>query len=726
MRKIVALLIGGFSMLSAFAQPADRLIDMTANPVVAERPSQRSSHNEDVFFMLDTMHLPFIDDFSTDKRKKYNIDLTGPGVTQEIDLEFLVGSIYFPQLDVMFDTSFSYFFDNINQAWDSTPNPPQIVDFYAGYLSEGVTSTDTFWIAPESRYDPIGDSLVFGDVDPDTILYNFIDTLYFVEDDGYSIWTDNMVYWNETYSNVVPTIGMMTFDGLDSLGFPYDQQANNPNTWEIADYFTSKPIYLKTKPAGGGVYQNNDSITLSFYYQGKGLGSTPAPEDSLVLQFYSPVSGNWNRVWSTDGKEMSRFKEVRIKIQDTIYFQDGFRFRFYNRANITGNFDHWHIDYVRLDDGRTLADSTIDDVAWQWAGPSLLKEYRVMPWSHFKAAPNQYMNDTLSNRSRNHSSIAKNMGYWMQVMEDGNQIYFGSDYLNPVFSPKTNEVVTLDASPFTFPTTNNDARHTFRVNHILNTTPDANRSNDTATTIQDFMTYYAYHDRSAEKAYFVDSSDGLFATHFNIKVKDTLKAVNIHFPRTNENILSRPMRIMVWKSLSPEVVLYEGPLVYPRYTARDVTANYPLEEVLEVEGDFYVGYMQFNDPIIIGIDLNNNAQPHSYYKTVNGWFQMSYEGAPFVQADFGEFYPHVLSAESIEHDLGSLRVYPNPTSGYFRVEGVGQNASYRLLNASGSVIEQAVCSEQFDVDMGHLPKGLFILQVTSSAGTVQTEKIIYQ
>ena len=55
---------------------------------------------------------------------------------------------------------------------------------------------------------------------------------------------------------------MVTFDGLDSYGYPRTFQVNNSLP---SDTLQSKPIDIST----------SSSIYLMFYFQSKGIGDTP-------------------------------------------------------------------------------------------------------------------------------------------------------------------------------------------------------------------------------------------------------------------------------------------------------------------------------------------------------------------------------------------------------------------------------------------------------------------
>ena len=90
-----------------------------------------------------------------------------------------------------------------------------------------------------------------------------------------------------------------------------------------------------------------------FFYQSQGLGNDPQVTDSLILEFSAEIDsfGNnvWNTIWKKPGSPVHDFKKFVFVFSDTNYLNNKFQFRFRNLASVTGNFDHWNIDYVKLD-----------------------------------------------------------------------------------------------------------------------------------------------------------------------------------------------------------------------------------------------------------------------------------------------------------------------------------------------------------------------------------------
>ena len=136
-------------------------------------------------------------------------------------------------------------------------------------------------------------------------------------------WEDQNVFVNMGFGVNPPTLGVATFDVLDSAGMMYDRVSTFSFT---SDYLTSKPINLQG--AGNDVY-------LSFYFQPMGNGDYPDSADSLVLEFFSPDSASWNRVWSKEGVPgkidiAPPFKHIILPILEEEYLKKGFKFRFFN------------------------------------------------------------------------------------------------------------------------------------------------------------------------------------------------------------------------------------------------------------------------------------------------------------------------------------------------------------------------------------------------------------
>jgi hypothetical protein len=69
-------------------------------------------------------------------------------------------------------------------------------------------------------------------------------------------------------------------------------------------------------------------------------------------------------------------------------------------------------------------------------------------------------------------------------------------------------------------------------------------------------------------------------------------------------------------------------------------------------------------------------------------------------------------------DGGSIQTYPNPVSYSFRIKGIEGLASFKLFDINGRMIltDQVHCNSIMSV--AHLPKGLYVVSITTMNGTI--------
>ena len=228
----------------------------------------------------------------------------------------------------------------------------------------------------------------------------FIDDFSYLSPQADSnLWQDNSVFINRNYGVNPITIGVATFDGLNRFGRPYNLNLTGTDS-ENADTLTSQKIDLS----------DVDTAYLMFYYQPQGLGNDPQLTDSLILEFSSGIDtlGNiiWNTIWKKEGSSFYEFKKFVYVFTDSDYLTDKFYFRFRNLASVTGNFDHWNIDYVKLDEFNSPSDtSELNDVSFIRNTPNILRRYKEMPWVHFVNDVIPEMHDSLDIVLRNNTLI---------------------------------------------------------------------------------------------------------------------------------------------------------------------------------------------------------------------------------------------------------------------------------------------------------------------------------
>ncbi|MEN8228059.1 MAG: T9SS type A sorting domain-containing protein [Bacteroidota bacterium] len=75
----------------------------------------------------------------------------------------------------------------------------------------------------------------------------------------------------------------------------------------------------------------------------------------------------------------------------------------------------------------------------------------------------------------------------------------------------------------------------------------------------------------------------------------------------------------------------------------------------------------------------------------------------------------------------NFSVYPNPTSGNFKISGLESIASYSVYNITGQIVKRAsVDQNEVDVDLSDYPKGLYMIEAKNRKGISAVSKIILQ
>lgn len=579
------------------------------------------------------------------------------------------------------------------------------------------------------------------------------------------LWADNDVFINSSYPINPVTIGVATFDALNHKGEIHERAIENPQHF-IADILTSKPIRLDS------ILGNNpaalspaDSIYLSFYFQPQGLGDSPEAKDSLVLEFFIPdpenpfdeQSGQWVHIWSRAGQSFEEFyaqnqvyfKNVMIPIKDVAYFSKGFKFRFYNYAsyqvgnknpvNYAGNIDVWHLDYILLNRNRHKGDSLFNDIAFASPAVTILKNYQAMPWYQFAANPVAEVRERFVNNITNLNNIVHNYTYRYFIQdEQGINIrtysggswniepYYQSGYQN--YQAHSNPLVVNNPLP-TAPA----EKRNFKIVHVIKegTVGDAYQRNDTIVFNQIFDNYYAYDDGIPEKGYGVSGINPELAYQFSLNRPDTLRAVRIFFNRTLNEQVQRPFYLKVWKTLEPELVLYQSQILFPepedglnRFQTFELSGN-----PLVISGSFYVGIQQIGSEFMnMGFDMNNNSSSRLFYNADGNWYPSLYAGALMINPVLGkqkDNYEQPLSSEPIAEEVKPL-IFPNPAREFFRIEMPDNVASQVVVSIFDSFGRQVYSEPLSDmIDIRNFAAGIYILRIVNvESNSVFTTRLV--
>lgn len=548
-------------------------------------------------------------------------------------------------------------------------------------------------------------------------------------------WTDRDAYVNTSFGINPPTYGVATLDAMDSTGAIYSTAAALPF---FADALTSRPIDLFS-PLDTTIY-------LSFYYQPQGLGDVPELRDSLTVEFFAPASQKWYRVWSTAGTASQDFRIVMINITDSRYLQKGFRFRFRNYASLAPayepsmktNADHWNLDYVYLNKGRSYNDTIMGDAALVEPVGSLLLDYTSMPWEHFRIAGIsavkaifQISLNNLSTERRFYSPVFRISPVWSAAT--GFEKLFQADEI------KAFETLKYDAAfNYGFLSSEKDSA-LFEVSLDLNQeTSDWIPGNDKMVTTQLFSDYYAYDDGSAEAGYGLvgeGSRTAKLAYRFNnLNNGDSLFAVDFYFNRSFADASRKFFSLAVWadEGNQPGRLLYTQDGAVPEYRGISQFQRIELDTAQIVEGAYYVGWIQTTaDFLNIGFDRQNDKRQNIFFSISGSWqpSQLAQEGALMIRPVFSNKSRKtgINPNNSRVTTDAVVRIYPNPGNDLITLECGDQPSrlDIHLTDLHGRLVRSIketgpVCK----IAVSDLPNGIYLISIRSDTGVMARQKLI--
>ncbi len=694
---------------------------------------QKSLNTFDSSFIyrLDTLSLPFFDEFSKNHFQQYTSDFSNPTVTFDEKFRILNGVTNLPIASTETYTSQVTFKRTYNVATDTyTDVNFAPVNNKLGDLSNyPVVYTTTPMYPAFFIYDTLGGMTT--DVS-DTIFvtnpdyYQDSATQFFMDiNDPSAYWIDHFTYHNDRFAKNPRSLGVATFDGLNENGFPYSIGSNATN---YADFLTSKPIDLAP-------YSAADSIYFSFLYQPKGLGDMPELSDSLVLEFYAKDLNQWKRVWSTNGAPSDVFKVGHLRISNSIYFKKGFQFRFKNYGGLSGALDMFHLDYVHLRTQSGKQDTLFKDFAFSYPIGSLLKTYTSVPWDHYKNSPIGKMNDSVNVVVHNGSNLTENnQNGTVKISYNTN---LEASYIlnaqtlsggNINYGPRTTYSSFHDfSSGYNFDPTKSGNSQEFDVLATVGAPFPNLAQNDSSQVKQRFSNYYSYDDGSAELAYGPTASQARLAVRFDAYEADSLLGVAIHFVPSVNDVSDKLFLLTVWDNNGgePGAVIYQDNIFFPRQPIYENERNkFTIYNFLDsvkvaVGTSFFVGWRQFDaDRLNIGLDKNTNNSDKTFYSIDGGvnWIGSVIEGSVMMRPIFSTALDAELTTEEIKEE--QFTVFPNPFNESITFVALDFKG-VSIFSVTGQLIQ---FSTENVVDMSEQPAGIYFAQLNGSGKTIKLIK----
>ncbi|HMY85122.1 MAG TPA: T9SS type A sorting domain-containing protein [Saprospiraceae bacterium] len=560
-------------------------------------------------------------------------------------------------------------------------------------------------------------------------------------------WVDKNVFINNTMGDNPPSVGVATFDGLNSNGSPYG------GGFGRADYLTSTFFDLS------GV-QHSEPVFLSYYLQPKGKTYNHQLRDSIELEFKNK-SGQWERIVAYKGIDPSfpssyvpPFEYYSVQV-DPKYFYRGFQFRFVNYNYRLGVYSTWHLDYVKLI-ANQLPGLNQQDIAFTDPPNRILRTYSAIPYRQLSGFEDKELADTTKIRLYNHFlEVAEDLGdprLEIQEITTGTEIYNGQlvntvPQLNPPagFNAFDNpfDPQSIAASVASVPA--GQLPLIFRTKYHFDQDQEVSflEENNTVTSEAEVGYVLAYDDGSAELNIAAEANNSVksqIAVKFRLNTGDTLRAVQFHFPRLYDDVSHQLFNLKIWVGSLKEEPDYYYQLQRPVYadtyydTLQGFT-TYPLVNDLTQEplplyippGDFYIGWQQFSVSstgqfIPVGFDRNyQGGEALTYYKSTGDWKPMTeltasplLKGIPMIRAKFQDAWK---TSSTTQSKATGFYVFPNPVSSVLNIgasEEMSDNATYHIIDITGKVVMAGDVIKP--IDTGGLSEGIYFLLVRNKEG----------
>jgi len=582
-------------------------------------------------------------------------------------------------------------------------------------------------------------------------------SLPFADDFAYPGPYPNSKKWIETYTFVnpnmakdPPSIGVVTFDGLDQNGAPYG------GGYGGSDTLTSQEINLEGRP----------SVYISFFVQPKGFGVKPREQDSLVLEVKSE-SGNWYTIIAlpglndsyTTGSDPPPFEFYSELLADSLYHSD-FQFRFRNKSTNNGQQELWHLDYILVTENPP--NSSFIDLALSKPPDRILNPYSAMPFEHFKNNEEQELRKSLNVSLYNNSNfvLSSTQNRFSFILSEGQEVLYENVLLRKtgnidqtdVFPGDTTYTRDLDSFELESLLELNPQNKSFQITTEyfleVNNSDDNNEENDQANVATIFDNYFAYDDGTAESAVFArngDNGQAEVVVEYHANVPDSIKGVQMQLPRVGTGAENLIFDILIWvgeldtdpdfvqRSLNPVFpdTYFDTIQGFTTFDLRDEEGN--KTAIYLPEGNFYVGWrsvsIQSENFVSIGLDKNTpEATEFIWFRAgTAGWTNLnpntsSVKGAIMIRPIVGE--GKVISTSYKTFSEGGIKAYPNPARDFiFLSTPNDQIQLLRMFDASGrQVLIQSFPGES--INIGSLAPGLYFMQLQNSDKEYFIDKIV--
>lgn len=531
-----------------------------------------------------------------------------------------------------------------------------------------------------------------------------------------------------------PSKGVLSFDGLNEFGNPYDFRSNFPKG--TADVLNSAPIDLSP-------WAPNEDISLSFFWQQTGLGEAPDQRqgDSLIVEFKiadTDSTFKWEVVWAVEASDSlpnDTLLFAQINLEDVAYFYNSFQFRIRNRGTLSGNYDNWIIDYVVLNRNGVNGPRFPQDRTIQTNEQRVFKDYTSIPVE-------QINTDSLSNYFMDNSE------FYVRTLLNAQSVFAVQGFIteentNTLIQDDTiigglinqGEIKTgissTDKAEIDAFLIDKNQKYTFKKSFILFDHSDTiyedidRRVNDSTEFVGHLAEYYAYDDATPELGAGIRTPFGKVAIEYDLYAQDTMTGLDIMFIPGESSITSTQIGIRIWSDLQKDV----DPIIY----GQDIVGGYGqgkysffrvnFDSAVIVSDTIYIGWVQFDKTFLnVGYDMNNRFNEKIYTKVDpdDGWVSeadFEFPGALMIRPIFDTVNAPIAKGSQIEkkqdeetvEEQYEVSIAPNPAQGFISI--VGECDEFKIFDLNGRVAVNGTRLNNGDkIDLSKLPNGSYIIK----------------
>ena len=484
---------------------------------------------------------------------------------------------------------------------------------------------------------------------------------------------------------------------------------------------------------------------------------TPATQGSIAVPcdsvFTTVADTTWYHIWSVPGQTLedfmnendgAHFKQVLIPIRDERFFREDFYFRFYNYASIVSsslpanrsNEDNWNIDFVYLNLGRSVNDTTYPMLTFSGQRPSFFERYQAIPYRQYRINPNSAIRENLHIDIANLDGVDHQANYYYSVQQVGGSQHY-TRTLEPTTihpykthgylqcpdygeSPACPYVGELFALSFDYDSVSYLVKH-----YIYDSTCNPPLT-DSMIYRQGMYNYYAYDDGIPELGFGVRPAGGKFAVRFDLAEFDTIAGVQLLFNHTLKDANDKYFDIVVWKDENGR----PGEEVYRLEGQRPIWQEMPYQfsyyrftKPVLLSGAFYMGIEQRSDDLInIGFDASVDNIQYNFINTNGAWQQSSKHGSLMIRPVVGSSYYIGVEENGTSTGSGAFVLYPNPASSTLHLDGDIHDGQVCIYDLTGRRVFEG--EYQSEIPVSQLNDGMYFLSITTAEGQVFTQKFI--